>query len=1197
MADIKWTPPQKEAIYADGGNILVSAAAGSGKTAVLVQHLMRKVLDPDNPQEIDSFVVITFTKAAASQMKEKIRKNLNAALKDDPENEHIKRQLLKLPAAQISTIDSLCLDIVRENFHRADMDPSLRIAEGQETDIIKKKILEDILEENYASKKRDGSREAFLNFVESYIGRDDSKIEVLIEKIFRFAQSDAQPYMWMDKSIAAYKSAKKLDADGSAAPLWDYFKWYVQLLLGEINTLARSALELSLREHGPYKYIQFCENYIDMSERMLRELKEGQLMFSRLKEELEAAVPKKLPLFTSKKDRALVDMQLKDEAKELLGECKNIINSQLLEKFLYQSMEEHYSDLAQVSYVAETLINITKEFSGRFEAEKKARAIADFSDISHAALKVLIEHDDKGNMMRDECGRLVYTKTADSMARSISEIIVDEYQDTNLLQEYIITALSSERFGTPNVFMVGDMKQSIYRFRFAVPSLFTGKYDSYADGRKGKRIILGNNFRSRPEILNFANFIFSRIMTPQTGDIDYADNNELICSPLWHSEVPAGRLLPEVCIVRADTNSEGKKCEARLVARRIAEMVGKEEIEEDGVCRKIRYGDIAVLSPKNDASEIEAELEAGKIPHIKSSSKGFFDTFEISLLINLLKIIDNPYQDIPFTALLRSPLAQLEAQDLAVLKAGYEEKPFSMYAAVRKYMETESPELRLAAKKEESLSCFMEKLERCALRAPFLGSAQIVDMAAEEFSLYAVFSAMPGAEGITADIDLFYDMAASYKGPSGSSLFDFLRYIENMKKNGYDRGPAPVAAEGADAVQLMTVHRSKGLEFPVVFVVNTGNSYVENEAKEDIILDKDLGLGVDVRFTGTRIKKPTLAKNIIAAKIRREGRAEQMRVLYVALTRAKTRLIVTGTAKKVRPALPGVSGEDTRLFAGDIMKASSHLDLLMLALSEGCKNVCNLNVTEASAVEFEEFVLEETDMALKSSLKQMASQAQDADVRMRFSFEYPYAQAVKMPVKLTASGLENAAGKPDGFEEKAAKNEITQEGEVAPNSALKAGALRGNAYHRFFEILDFKEILKGADFLLKEAVKSGRLKEEEAGLMNPAKLDAFLSGDLAKRMARADAASLLRREQPYVMGIESCGETQIFQGITDAFFEEDGEIVLVDYKSDRGKKEEDFINVYKPQLDAYALAIEKALGKRVKEKVIYSVELEKSITL
>lgn len=1199
MANFNWTASQEEAIHAAGGDILVSAAAGSGKTAVLVQRVLNKVLDTEKPMEIDSFVIITFTRKAAAQMREKIRKALNAAHKSDPENEHIKRQLLKLHTAKICTIDSLCLDIVRENFHAVDIDPSFRTATKEETDIIKKKVLEEILEGNYASEKRDGSKEAFLDFIESYIGRDDSKIEAIIEQIYSFAGSDAEVYKWMDKSAEVYIHAENLGADMEMPALWIYFKEYILHSLFQLKDTASDGLALSLAENGPVRYAEYFEKYIDTAQRMLKELLNGQVMFSRLKEELEMSVHAKAPAYSAKRMvKENVDPDLQIRAKELLDECRKLVKEDVLGAYFDKSLEEHYKDLASCAGVAKTLISITKEFAHRFEEEKKAAKIADFSDVSHDALKVLIEHDENGKMKRNALGSPVYTKTADHMAKNISEIIVDEYQDTNMLQEYIINALSSERFGRPNVFMVGDMKQSIYRFRFAVPELFMQKYSSYPGTPGKQRVLLQNNFRSRPEILKFANFIFSQIMTPKTGEINYMDGNELVPSPAYEEKPPENTILPEVYIVEG-SRPEGRKCEACLVCRRIEKMAGHEEIEDEGQTRKIRYSDIAILTSKNEAPEIEQELETRGIPHIKSSNRGYFDTFEVSLLINLLKVIDNPYQDIPFTAVLRSPLAGFDANDLAILKTCYDKKPFSMYKAALAYINGEIPEgaCRLGVEKDMAFFEFMAMISDIRKESLFLSASQLIELLISEFSFYEIFSAMPGGDVRGANIELLSQIALEYEKNADPGLFGFLRYLDSLKKNGYERGQANLNGEGADAVSLMTIHKAKGLEYPVVFLINAGNIYMESEVRDDIILDKDLGLGVDIRDRQTRVKTPTIAKNLIAAKIKQQSRTEQMRVLYVALTRAKERLIVTGTVNNADILKKDAFPDEGHINARDVLGCRSHMALIVRALSNGYKDVCRLEISKASDYIAER--LKETVQAgkLKMAIADMAKEGDDQIVEGDLSFTYKYEQAVSMPVKITASSLERTDEAVKGADEKAERNTVTEEGEVEGPPYSKKGVLRGNAYHRFFEILDYGKADEGAAALIKKAIEDGLVNEEEASFLSAKKIDMFLESPLGGRMKNAWIKGCLKREQPYIMGIEKEGGMQLVQGIIDAFFEEDGEYILVDYKTDRGKTKQDFINVYGPQIDAYSEAIEKAIGRPVREKLIYSVELGISIEL
>lgn len=1193
MAEVRWTESQKSAIEAADKNILVSAAAGSGKTAVLVERVLRRVLDPEDPVSIDSFVIITFTKAAASQMREKIRKDLSKALKADPENQRIKEQLLSVHAARICTIDALCLEIVKENFHGVDIDPAFRTAAKEEADIIRKNILEEVIEENYASKARDGSKEAFIELVESYIGKDDRKIEELIKSIYAFAQSDAEPYAWMDRSIAVYEDAADMGAsEGEVPACWDYLKTHIREALQDVADQAQAGYTLTISSGGPAKYAEIFENYEEVCTRIVKELEKGEAMFSRIKEEMELLIDYRAPRYTEKSmEKEGVDPAIKDAAKEIMDSCKEIIKKDIIGKFLFQSMEEHYRDLSECCSAAETLIRITGEFARRFEEEKRRRLIAEFSDISHYALKVLIRHDENGYMIRDEKGEPVYTETADELAGGISEIIVDEYQDTNMLQEYMINALSSRRFGRPNVFMVGDMKQSIYRFRMAVPRLFTEKYDAYAKSEGCQRIILENNFRSRPEILRFTNFIFEQIMTKASGDIDYLDGNGLRPSPAYEKEPPSDVILPEVYVIEGKSQ-EGRRCEARLVAKRISEMVGKEEIEEEGIRRKIRYSDIAILAMKNDAFEMEQELSDRKIPQIKSSNKGFFDCYEVSLLMDLLRIVDNPYQDIPFTAVLRSPIAGLNANALAGLKIGFEEQPFSMYKAALAY--------RNRRDCPQTFSDFMDRLETYRQESLYMGVSEFTDHVAEDCGLYDLVTAMPEGEIRRANIDLFINMTASYEKNGESGLFNLLRYFDELRKQGYERGEAQ-GPGNSDAVQIMTMHKSKGLEFPVVFIINTGSRYNEDDLRRNIVPDRDLGIGVELRKRDSRIRKDTIVKNLIGAKIKKESRAEEMRLLYVALTRAKTKLIVTGTVTNTEKFSGQTYREGTAMPKNtEVLDCSSHIGLIMLALRKIHTGICDVNVlTPKDIYEARVEEIQETS-DLRKKLDAFMEAVPEENVILKNSYEYPYKAATQMPVKITASGLEKHEKKvePSETEEKSDRYGISEEGDVTPaQRAGASGAVRGNAYHRFFELLDYKGLAIGIEKMIDNAVVNGLLSPEEAALIEPSKIRAFLETELGRRMKAAAEAGVLKREQPYIMGIEKDGELQLVQGIIDTFFEEDGKIVLVDYKTDRKKREADFTETYKGQIEAYAAAIEKALNKPVKEKLLYSVELEKTIRI
>ena len=1157
MEELHLNDAQQNAVSLSGSNILVSAAAGSGKTTVLVERVLKMIIQ--DQVDIDSLIIMTFTRAAAANMKEKIHGRIRKAIGDENLEEsvrtHLRRQLMKIHSARICTIDSLCLEIVKEHFQYLDLDPSFRIADEAENALLMNDVLKDLLETHYADPD-----EEFLTFVSYYTDKSDSKIEDLILQMFRFAESHPDPERWLRKAVDAYRNA----ATGDMDPTKEENAWlsfYEQLIDAKLESALRMCEEgiaVSEQVGGPEKY----RDDFALAQERLEWIRDAALSEKGVCVHDVRANWKSLTRQSTKD----IDPRLQEKGKTLYGDIKKILED-LEKKFFYRTPEEMASDMGESVDVVAELADLTLEFSNRLREAKKEKNIASFGDVAHYALDVLIHFEEDGSM--------TYTETADRLAQTTKEIIVDEYQDTNRLQEALLAALSAERFGRPDVFMVGDVKQSIYAFRLACPELFLKKYNAYGNEEGGTRIIFGENYRSRQEVIDFANFIFGQIMVPDVGGIDYADGNLLLAG---RKDAAAEVLFDaKTEVIMIDGSGENAKlAEGEIVAKRIRALTA------DGT---FHYSDIAILSRTTDQPQLERMLADYHIPVIKSAGKGFFDTLEIKLTLNLLRIIDNPYQDIPFTAVLTSPIVGLSANDLAKIRTHFGEAPFSMYESCRSY-----------ASEDPNVASFLGQLEIWRDRSEYLGIVHFMEYILDDSGLYNIIAAMPQGEGRRANMDFLKTLAASFSKGSYTGLFNFIRYIEEIRNNDLDFGQAQTPGEDLDAVQMMTIHKSKGLEFPVVILAGAGKQYNQQDNREPIVLDADLGIGIEYRNVEEKTKQKTILMETIREKKKRDLFAEELRLLYVALTRAREKLIITGSShtlgtsrKKWDDALIDPQPAST-LTSEEIMKDNSYLKLLGDCMTQTGYDGFDWQIPPVEMVEAERadeiiHMMEKKDVLL--GILTNPSEPPE-DLAAMFGFRYPFEEATRTQVKKTASQLDQEPVDRTFEEEPPEFNGYEEQ-------AMQKGSERGTAYHKVFELLD----LSNADVAgqIEQFTADGHLSEEQKAYVKVEDIKGFLTSAIGQRMKKAQENGTLRREQQFVMGITENGELRLIQGIIDAFFEEDGEIVLLDYKTDRRKDEAYFTSNYINQQAAYKQAIEAATGKRVKEAVLYSTELGREIPL
>ena len=1215
MAEFSPNAAQVSAITEEGANILVSAGAGSGKTTVLVERVLRLVME--ERVSIDSLIIVTFTKAAAAHMKEKIYSRIREALQDpdlpEEKREHLKCQMMRVFSARICTIDSLCMDIVRENFQYVNIDPAFRIADEAEVNLLMQDVLKNLIEEHYAHPTED-----YLNFVNYYTDKTDAKLEEILLTMYRFSQSHPDPEQWIEESVRTYLEAGEMmtgEDEGESAwvrALQDVIRIEEESLMGR----ARQGAAICDQNYGPASYQPNFDYVLEQLGKLEGQCFDGKAAV--IRETLENWKS----LSKAKGDE--VSASLREKAKSLYSDIKKKLQ-ELQEKYFYQDLESMYSDMEACSRIARTIADLTLEFTKKLAAEKRGRQIADFNDVAHFALQVLIR--------KNEDGSTEYTEAADSIARSTREIVVDEYQDTNRMQDALIEALSSERFGRPNVFMVGDVKQSIYGFRMACPDLFIEKYNAYADGSgTGKRIILGENYRSRSETVDFINLVFEKIMIPSVGGINYLDGNRMEAGADFPEAEDPEQVVPEVLFING-SGADGKIAESYEVARRIEELVENGYVKDENYVseessvpaagddggdipagfRKVRYSDIAILTRRTNNPQLEKMLTDRHIPVRKSSSKGFFGSFEIRLALDLLRIIDNPYQDIPLAAVLLSPLTGLDANALAKIKIQYPEQPFCLYSACRRYCGEEGRETPPADppgdETAKTLRRFFSQLRFWNEQSCCLGMVQFLEELLESSGLYEICSAMIYGESRRANLNYLKVLADHFRQTSYSGLFNFLRYLDAMQKADMDFGSS--GGDGnEDAVTMMTIHKSKGLEFPVVILADGGKQIADMDRGAPVVLDDILGVGIELRDLESRIKRKTLVMSTIAAKKKTDMFAEEIRLLYVARSRAKEKLIITASSsisKEKRAAWDQVidaAGEDAAAVspvpdAGSILKDSSYMLLLadaMTSAGSAGRGKFSWTIKDLEEVEIDRAFELYDEAERRARIEAMIAEAGDspAEAVGIYSYEYPYLSAARTDIKVTASQMERHETDRDSDDPSRKEFRPYKDGALT-------GAERGNAYHKLFELLDYGA---APEDQIEALVASGHLTAEMAASIKPEDIAAFLRSDIGTRMRQAYLNGTLKREQQFVMSAEINGNPGgLMQGIIDAFFIEPdpvtgtNHIVLVDYKTDRRKEEQYYKDTYRGQQEQYAKAIEAATGLPVSEMILYSTELSREIRL
>jgi len=1270
-----WTEEQKAVIAHREGNLLVSAAAGSGKTAVLVEHVLSLILEEN--ASLSSLVLMTFTEAAAEEMKERIKKRLEEHLQKGYDK-RILREIALLPTANISTIHAFCKRLIEENYAGLSIDPHFRIGDTGEMSLLQSDILEELLEEEYERKE-----ESFLAFVDQFsMGKKDKGIEELILKLYNLASAMPFPKAYLQGLLEedAISRREKWEKD-----------LYIDMKsrLENLSLLYEEALDLCREPNGPIEYEErileereqcLALVHTDTLEELVRGLEN--LSFGRLKS-------------TKAEGKELVK-SFRERGKKTLKTWQE--NYRLLPKELEEEVEEKGQ-----KRILE-LVRLCLLFLERYQKEKEERAVLDFSDLEHFSLKLLYKDgedksiEEEAEIEKDiEAGKEIatgketevrYSALADELAKSYREILVDEYQDSNLVQEYIVRALSQERFGKPNVFQVGDVKQSIYRFRMARPELFLEKYHD----ENYPKIFLRKNFRSDEGVLSSVNTLFFKIMKKDFGGIEYDLENSLFLGKVRTEEARQGeapitgkqrRDQTELLLLeleKTDSTGEegdedskeddskgddGNSASNSASNSSSGKSLSKLELECKMIAAKVRellekgyaYKDMVILlrSPHGVSREMVDIFGKEGIPAYAELKTGYYSAVEVETVLSFLAIIDNPRQDIPMAAVLRSPLFSFTDEELGQIvlaKGSLYEKPYdkSKENAVNLSLQAEKA---LSPALQEKWQNFQNKLERYRRLSRSLRLHSLLTLIYEETDYYNYVRALPLGEKRQANLDQLLEDAKQFEKGSYSGLFHFIRYIEKVKKQEQDQGEATVFSEKDDLLRIISIHHSKGLQFKVVFLSQLHKTFNKMDSKAKMLMDSELGLAADYLDLETRIKYPSLHKIAIKEKGERESLGEELRVLYVAMTRAEEKLILTGVCKNEEDLIKKFPVQD-RLSLEDIRGATSYLAWILMAYS---RSFFESTKTEEIALRFlSKEDLEENEgkamreaISLEKKLYEFLGTAREKTEAERlmeehFSYVYHFEKSTHRSPKysvsllkmkameehgeaLSETGQERKAVAPEWDEEKIDKAEeiaegleklendtkdngnaeIRQQDKEHHDSPLiqkmkvegkNIGAVIGDSYHHALAFYDYsKDISQLSDFL----------SPEEYGLLNQEKLKKFLDSPLGQLFAKAYKENTLYREQHFMQEVEyeklfpedggENVEKVILQGIIDAFIMEEEGIILVDYKTDRVKDGEELRNRYQKQIDLYSEALEQILGKKVKRRVLYSFSLGEEVDL
>jgi ATP-dependent helicase/nuclease subunit A len=1237
MGETKWTSEQQEAIVTRKCNLLVAAAAGSGKTAVLVERIIKIITNEEEPVDIDRLLVVTFTSAAASEMRERIAVAITKALDENPSSKNLQKQLTLLSRSNITTMHSFCLEVIKNNYHIIDLDPSFRILDETEGVLLKSEVIEELLEDKY----EEGTAE-FLNLVEAYSGsRDDEKIKEIILELYRFSMSGPWPEKWLTEKSDLFNITKleELDKSKWVGVLKENLKIEIQGLISMEN----KALELCEETDGLEPYIQNFNDDITLIngiyssiDKSITELYNAlnNVSFSKLKTVRKNNV--------SDEEIQTTVKAIRDDVKKKLAKLKDDIFTNDPETML--------NAVYRVYPYMEELCNLVIEFKDRFSNAKKDRGALDFNDLEHLCLKILTS--EQGGV-------------SESFKEYFDEVLVDEYQDSNNVQEAIIDLVSRKNSENPNVFMVGDVKQSIYRFRQAKPELFLEKYNSYLKGEgKNRKIQLYKNFRSRAEIINGSNYIFKELMSSIVGELEYNDEEALYLGANYKEVAQEDILvggeielhLLNKAVEESSSEDSGDEVtysdeaeedigainlEARIVARRIKELVhgndGKVFMVQDkatGEYRRVTYKDIVILlrATKNWSEVFLDEIGSEGIPIYADTGSGYFESIEIRTIMSLLKVIDNPLQDVPLIALLRSPILAFSSEELSDIRLVNKDNYF--YQNIQLIADGES---NLDGKIKQKCIEFVNRLENWRDKAVYTPIDEFIWYLYSDTSYFGYVGAMPNGVLRQANLRILFQRAKQYEETSFKGLFNFINFINKLRNSSGDMGSAKILGENEDVVRIMSIHKSKGLEFPVVFLSGAGKQFNLMDLNKGILYHDELGLGPDYIDLEKRISYSTLPKEAIKRKMRLETLSEEMRILYVAFTRAKEKLVITGATsdaeKWVKKCCNAASLDEKVIIASEVLKGKSYLDWIGMAL---CKHrdgellrklnqSDNVNIIDDLST-WKSKIWSKSDLIVDNKIDTVDNKDEkellitsddgnvDKEIENRLGFVYKYKELTNLKSNFSVSDL-----KKKNYDDNDSNDTIelySQRAQIKPKFMQEEKGLtaseKGTAMHFVMQKIDFDRVnsIEDIKMQINDLIDRNLLSEEERKCIPFKKIYNFFKSDLGIRLINSyNEGKAVYKELPFYTEIsvaeidnslvDNKNEMVRLQGVIDCFFYEGDDIVLLDYKTDYVEEgnEQEIVDRYRVQLKYYKDALEKITEKKVKQCYLYLFKLDKEIEI
>lgn len=1177
---VKWTTDQQHAIECCKGSVLVSAAAGSGKTTVLVERVIRRLTDEDNPCSAEDLLIVTFTRAATAQMREKIGAAILKRLSEDPTDRHLRRQYMLLPFAKICTIDSFCNDLVRENFHALGISPDYSLLDNETAVIMKNDVCEAMLERAY-EEDSDGSFSGLSDMMSS--GSSDEDFAKLIIKMYDISTAYPFPDLWLDSLIEEY-SQPDINKSCWGGIIKKYVCDMLDYCVSSSNDMMTAMESDPIVADAYGAAVQSDINmYAELREKVNRDWDEALEAFNTVKYMGLGRVPKG---YESETKNAV--MTARKKLKELLKKVPNI---------MCVSSGEHSEDVRLMCGPVTKLIELVKQFGREYSAEKDKMNSADFSDILHRALNLLAVSDGRGGYIKTDLAR--------ELSSHYVEILVDEYQDINEAQDMIFKAISADE---NNLFTVGDVKQSIYRFRQAMPEIFLRRRStthSFESGEYPLGITLGSNFRSRVGVTSCVNYIFRQLMSTEAGELEYDDSEALNAAAKYPE-----RDTPD-CELHVVTDKGNRadmlEAQARYVAKYIERTVreGKMLVTKGGALHPASYGDFCILlrTAKNVSSVYANALSERGIPVFSPETGGFFEAAEISFILSLLRVLDNPVQDIPLAAVMLSPLFGFSAGELADIRASAKER---LEAG-----ETEPLYRSVAASADEGdekAATFLKKIESLRRLSLTLSAGELVRRVCEETGFDAIAGAMPDGERRRLNIGLLCDYAEKYEAAGNLGLSGFIRFIDKVARTSGDLATAARPSENADIVRIMTVHQSKGLEFPICILADMQHAFNERDNTESVLISSSAGLGMKRRTEDGISVYDTASRRAAVITSERMGRSEEMRVLYVALTRAKENLVMVTSVPNPEKGLAKVAvecgiGERANPFA--VLRMNNFSDLVLTALM---RHPAADELRKLSGVDVPIFLPEKDRFKLKvvvsdseSFMTESANEQKIAakpvffdEVCERLDYSDPRSVLSSVPAKRAAS---------DGSERGINREYFASSRPAFMSSGGLTPAQRGTATHKFMQFSNYAAARADIESELARLVDVGFLSEDEGKAVNIGAAKRFFMSPLAERIFASDNvmrekkfAALFPAKFFYLeLTGEAAEEKIVVQGIADCVFVEDGELVIVDYKTDTGVDAEALLDRYSAQLGIYREALSQALGMPVKETLLYSFFMNSTV--